>query len=67
MVGGQHLHPSAVVVNTIAEEDTDVEQETARIRALPPWERALAVSALFDRAYVWVRLAARYRDDEVSS
>jgi len=45
----------------IAEE---VEQETARIMALPPWERAQAVCAVFDRAYVWLWLAAKYREPQ---
>ncbi len=37
---------------------------TARIMALPPQYRARAVSALFDRAYVWLRLAAKYREPQ---
>ncbi len=40
-----------------------VRHEMARIRALPPWERALAVSILFDLASVFAALAAKYRDE----
>lgn len=42
------------------------DEQTARIMALSPWERALAVSALFDLdlASVFAALAAKYREPQ---
>ncbi len=38
------------------------DEQTARIMALPPQLRADAIVALHDRAFVFLLLAARYRE-----
>jgi len=51
-------------VNAATVADERVQAEMARIRALPPQQRADAVVALLDDASMFAVLAAKYREPQ---